>query len=367
MKPLAFADLRTALFQPQALPAWAPAQWDRAVPQARTADLLARVAGGAERAGVLAQLPAEPLRHLVGALKLAQRQAIELRNEVAHVAAALAPIGVPVVLLKGAAYSMLNLPAAQGRLVSDIDILVPRQRLADVESALMIGGWVSTHRDDYDQRYYRRWMHELPPLRHVHRGTVLDVHHAIAPLSSRWHPDAAKLLAASQPIAGDAALRALADVDLLLHSALHLYLEGELERGLRGLIDIFALLDGFQQDPTFLARLQMRADELGLQVPLAWALRYMILLLQQPVGDELRRRWPQADPARPVGAWQRCQDAMFVRGLAPPHASTSDIWSPVARAMLYLRGHLQRMPLWRLVPHLVRKAGRAWFHQRKSA
>src|SRR5690606_750198 len=114
-----------------------PTQWDRVMPQARAADLLARIASGADEAGVLARLPEAPSRHLRGALALARRQAVELRNEVAHLAQALAPIGVPVVLLKGAAYSLLDLPAAAGRLVSDVDILVPRERLADVESALM--------------------------------------------------------------------------------------------------------------------------------------------------------------------------------------------------------------------------------------
>ena len=53
------------------------------------------------------------------------------------------------------------------------------------EAALMLDGWASGHRSAYDQRYYRTWMHELPPMQHIQRGTVLDVHHAIAPLMPR--------------------------------------------------------------------------------------------------------------------------------------------------------------------------------------
>jgi hypothetical protein len=64
---------------------------------------------------------------------------------------------------------------------SDVDVLVPRDRLADVEAALMLAGWASTNPSEYDQHYYRRWMHELPPLQHIRRQTVLDVHHAILP------------------------------------------------------------------------------------------------------------------------------------------------------------------------------------------
>ena len=34
-------------------------------------------------------------------------------------------------------------------------------------------GWATTHHSPYDQRYYRTWMHELPPLRHAVRGSIL--------------------------------------------------------------------------------------------------------------------------------------------------------------------------------------------------
>ena len=71
----------------------------------------------------------------------------------------------------------------------------------EVEGALMLHGWSTTHHDAYDQRYYRKWMHELPPLKHNTRGTVLDVHHAILPVTARLKPDSRKLLAASRPIA----------------------------------------------------------------------------------------------------------------------------------------------------------------------
>ena len=76
----------------------------------------------------------------------------------------LATVDVDLVLLKGAAYLMAGLPAARGRVFSDVDILVPVARLAEVENALMLHGWSTTHHNAYDQRYYRQWMHELPPL-----------------------------------------------------------------------------------------------------------------------------------------------------------------------------------------------------------
>ncbi len=84
-------------------------------------------------------------------------------------------------MLKGAAYLVADLPSSAGRLFSDVDILVPKPRLPEVESHLTMHGWMTTHHSGYDQRYYRERMHELPPMEHVHRGTTIDVHHTILP------------------------------------------------------------------------------------------------------------------------------------------------------------------------------------------
>ena len=57
----------------------------------------------------------------------------------------------------------------------------------------MLGGWATTHHDPYDQRYYRRWMHELPPMLHIRRMTLLDVHHAIVPATADLKPSSEAL------------------------------------------------------------------------------------------------------------------------------------------------------------------------------
>jgi hypothetical protein len=82
--------------------------------------------------------------------------------------------------------------------------------LPQAESALMLDGWATTHHDPYDQRYYRRWMHELPPFQHIHRLTTLDVHHGILPDTARLRPDSGKLREAAVPAERDARVRVLA-------------------------------------------------------------------------------------------------------------------------------------------------------------
>src|SRR4029077_14434016 len=124
-------------------------------------------------------------------------------------------------LLKGAAYLMGNLPPARGRTFSDIDILVPKSSLLEVERALRAHGWASDKIDHYDDRYYRRWMHQLPPLTHVERGTTVDVHHTIVPMSARVPVDATTLLNEALVLPVDVGLAVLKPVDMVLHSAVH--------------------------------------------------------------------------------------------------------------------------------------------------
>jgi hypothetical protein len=161
-----------------------------------------------------------------------------VRWEVKCIQRALADVGVPVILLKGAAYVMAGLPPAPGRFFSDIDILVPKATLPAVEAALMLHGWATTHHNAYDQRYYRTWMHELPPMRHATRLSVIDVHHAILPETARLRPDPEKLRDAARPLDPNESVMVLAPTDMVLHSALHLFHDGEFDSGLRDLVDL---------------------------------------------------------------------------------------------------------------------------------
>lgn len=347
--------LLAALHHPTNLGELSEVQWDLLIRQGRRADVLARIGENALLHGAWDAVPPQPRRHLESAMKLAARQHVELGHEVQAIARALEPVGEPAVLLKGAAYVQAGLAAARGRMVSDVDILVPRQRLTEIESALMMAGWVQTNRDAYDQRYYRQWMHELPPLRHVKRGSVLDVHHAILPPTARLKPDSALLLVDTVAVGNDEQIRVLAKPDMVLHSAAHLFHEGELEMGLRGLVDLDALLREFGADLNFWPSLQARAQRLDLEGPLYLALRYTRLLLQTPAPEGLELELQAAAQRRGAVMRPGLQDALFLRALRPAHATASDAWTPLARAILYLRGHWLRMPPALLTWHLLRK------------
>jgi putative nucleotidyltransferase-like protein len=328
-------------------------QWETLVHAARRANLLSRVALELERRGLLPRVPAAPRAHLEAARVLADAQAAAVRREVAFVERALGECKLPVVLLKGAAYLIAGLTAARGRMFSDVDILVPAQKLGEVEARLMLHGWSSAKTSAYDQRYYRRWMHELPPLKHNSRQTVLDVHHAILPTTARLKPDSKKLLAAAVPIAVEPNRRVLAPVDMVLHSAAHLFCNEDVGNSLRDLVDLDCLLREYGSAESFWPRLTVRAGELDLKRPLYYALRYACRVLATPIPPEVIRA---AEIGRPPSWLRRLMDSLFLRTFQPE--PSSERLSSITRLSLYVRAHWLRMPPLLLAHHLTVKAFR---------
>lgn len=338
------------LLQPARAASLSEAEWDLLIRQGRHANLLARLDWlFAKDASIAA--PAWAERHLEAARRVSERQQIAVCYEIGQISQALRNLQQPVILLKGAAYVATGLPPFHGRMFSDIDFMVPKAVLERAEQGMLMGGWMSGHHDAYDQRYYRTWMHELPPLRHRRRGTVVDMHHTILPETAQLNPDAAKLIAAAVPVAGSEHVYVLAPLDMILHSATHLFHDGELENGLRDLVDLDALLRHFSTEAGFWSCLQARALELDLQRPLYYALRYAAAMLATPVPAEALAAAAQHAP-RLAGV----MDALFQRALRPDHASCDDAFTGMARWLLYVRSHHLRMPPHLLLPHLLRKA-----------
>ncbi len=329
-------------------------EWDLVIRQARRANLLAQLGIRLDEAGVGKDLPLKIRRHLESARIVAEAHRRAIAWEVERIHTALVDVGVPVVLLKGAAYVMGGLAVGAGRIFQDVDIMVPKPALPEVEAALRAHGWVTTHLDDYDQRYYRQWMHELPPMIHVRRRSVLDVHHTILPETARLRPDPAKLLRDARPVAGYSDLYMLSPADMVLHSATHLFHDGELDHGLRDLFDLDGLIRQFAEEEAFWSGLTARAAELDLTRPLYYGLRYArrIVGTPMPQGAEDGLRF-----AGPTGT-SFLMDGVFERALQPDHKSCSTALTGAARWLLYVRSHYLRMPLYLLIPHLLRKSTR---------
>jgi hypothetical protein len=339
---------------PEHLPGTSLRDWDSILRLAKRANLIGRLAEGAHHQDVMDKLPVQARTHLESARVLTSHQRQAIAWETRHIGQALESIGAPLILLKGAAYAIADLTAARGRLFGDVDVLVPKASLNQAEAALMLHGWASGHADPYDERYYRRWMHELPPMAHRKRGTVIDVHHNILPLTARNFPSADLLVDASVPVSGTD-FRVLSPCDMVIHSATHLFHEGELQNGLRDLFDLDALITEFSgRQPNFWTDLINRARLLDLAWPLHLAMRYTKSILGTEIpGDAIE----SVSNAAALGQFsQRLLDEMYLQALKPDHPLCSNYSTELARAALYLRSHYLRMPIGLLAIHLGRKS-----------
>lgn len=310
--------------------------WTSVLASARAENLLGTLAYRLEGQA----LPPKVEAILAGARADAAQAGTQALWEAEMARRALAPLGVPVILLKGTAYAAAGLPPALGRSIGDLDILVPRTRLPEVERALLVHGWEWVKEDEYDDSYYRRWMHELPPLIHKERDRMIDVHHTILPLTARRRPDAEALVEARRPL--ENGLCVLSPADMVVHAAAHLFADGDLAGGLRNLWDIDRLLRAFAAgDPDFWQHLRERAERHQMLSPVQRAGRIANDLYGTPL-PESWRVWDSADP------------------LFKARLLARDGWGratrPALRFGFYVRSHALRMPPLMLARHLWTKA-----------
>lgn len=316
--------------------------------------LLGRLAVAAEQSAVTDRLPRVVADQLRSARVAAAARARAALWELDRVAYALrARPGIPLVALKGAGYLLAGLPVAAGRSFADVDLLVPEDDLATVESTLRGSGWVSAELTPYDERYYRRWTHELPPLMHVERSLEVDVHHGILMPTARLKPSPALLFAASRSVPGSR-FRVLAPADQVLHAMAHLFYGSEMDAALRELLDIDGQLRHFAADgPGFWDGFWPRAEALGLGLPAYYGLRYSSRLLGTPVPPGVLEASRDAAPSAVI---VRLMDGIVPRVLLSQPLDARKVSDSLARGAAYLRSHWVKMPPLLLARHLSYKA-----------
>lgn len=316
--------LARALRLPQNTAAFGAAEWTALLAMARAEQVIGTLAD--RLSGV--NVPLTVRRLLEDARMSAEQGRVAASWEAEMARRVLTPLGVRTVLLKGTAFVAGDLAAGRGRSIGDLDILVPRGSLDQVEAALLGAGWEWVKPDPYDDAYYRRWMHELPPLIHRERDRMIDVHHTILPLTARITPDAGAMLGAAVEVSPG--LWTLAWRDMLVHAAAHLFADGDLAGGMRNLWDVHCLVAQFGTHG-----LAERAAQHGLAAETARALRLAAALY----GD---------------GAKLDAFDRACLR-----RVTARDGWGratrPVTRQGFYVRSHALRMPPAMLARHLWTK------------
>ncbi|RMF67958.1 MAG: hypothetical protein D6740_11225 [Alphaproteobacteria bacterium] len=345
------SSLLAVLLAPRRFLALPPAEQGLLIQRARRQAMAGRLAAGLREAGVWGELDAVARAALAGIERRQRYRAGLIRRELDILARDFLPLmDVPVVALKGAAYLIRGLKAARGRVAADVDLLVP-EAAVDRASALLaeLGYEVARDKDNpYDRRYYRLYMHEIAPRRHPVRDVELDLHFRLLPRTHR-HAFAMEPIWERVQLLTGTPYYGLADVDLFIHAAIHFLIDGEGREATRRLVELHDLLALWPDRETARAAIMPRARELKLAAVIEAAFA-LVEELAGAVHDGSRRR--VSAPLRLARhALRRVQEEE--EGGRP---------APAARWLLWLRGHLLRMPFPLLLRHLATK----WWRRRRA-
>lgn len=330
--------------------------WDGVVRVARSTRLLAPLGARLAAHGALERIPPPVRAHIDSEQALVAHRAQMARRLLGELGRLLGGRGFPVVVLKGGAYLLQDLACARGRLFSDVDLLVPRAHLDAVEHLLREAGWrFGESLDDYDERYYREWSHELPPLEHPAHPLQLDLHHSILPPVGRVRVDDEALFAASMPVEGTP-FRVLLPADQVLHACAHVFQDSDLAGMLRDLVDVDALLREHGARAGFWEELIVRARLHGLGRALWYGLDFGVAFFATPVPREALQSLAFAAPGPVVRATMSRLGRLALLPESPDRLPS--FAKRGARQLLFLRYLLLRFPLRLLVLHAAYKGAR---------
>jgi len=345
--------IKQLLICPWLVSTWSEKHWESLISQCYATSLMARVNWVLKKNNLTHHIPQTLAWHFAAANKAYDAHLHDVNREIDCINKALAPIDIKPVYLKGAAYIVTEENASHGRIFSDIDIYVPKNKINACEQILLWSGWVGSNKDDYDEKYYREWMHEIPPLINIETGATLDIHHNLSPVISRIKINANILEKQIEP-GKKANTYVLSPEDRLLHSAIHLLTGEEFYKSFRDLTDLdFMLREYSNKDKEFWEKLISRAREMGVGRVLYYCFRYCSRILHTPIPASSFAAIKESGPHRlllPI------MDSLFYRTLNPSHTSFKDNLYGVSCFCLFLRSHWLKMPLKILIPHLLKKA-----------
>lgn len=320
--------------------------WNELFREARISNLGGRLAADADALGVVENLPLK-VQDLFKSFRYRSASSMRMITwEMNRVKRALRSGDEKVILLKGAAYIDRKLKCTRGRVSVDLDILVAKNRLDWAEEQFLAAGWQHHLENDYDQKFYREYSHELPPMVHPDRQISIDVHHSILPVTSRVYLDMSKMI--NDAMTASEGFYTFSNVDMFLHSVVHLWQDGEVRSSLRNLLEQHDMLGEFGADPKFWQKLVPRAEELGFTRALYYALRYTRMIMGTDIPGHVLADINRYRPnvlARALMDW-------MVPGVISPTKGARGLSRWLSMNGLYIRSHWLRMPPMLLCKHL---------------
>ncbi len=325
-------------------------EWEYIIALLRESNLLASCYYRLKNENNLELLPPFALKHMTSAVKYSQRQALQVNYECEEISKILASADISAVFLKGASYTLRKSQNSMGRIYSDIDVLVDFAQLHLAENTLSEHGWKTKDVNEYDDRYYREWSHEIPPMFNIYRATVLDLHHNIAPPISGKSVDTTLLLEGC--ITLDSGLKVLSICSTIIHSAVHLMCDEELNHGYRDLLDICTLIRQ-HADETFWQSLINKAHQLNYAKELYIVLSLCKKLKGLTVSNSLLE---QLQAAKSRLLLDFLIKHVYLDAIQPQLSNKVSFKQSTAQLICLILGHINKMPVRILLPHLLNKS-----------
>lgn len=269
---------------------------------------------------------AEFLAALAEAFRASAVRSLRMEGELKRVLAGLAAADVPCLLLKGVALGRLVYPSPAERPVSDLDLLVPRERLTQA-AAVLTGLGYRLHSPSPQGRLgqsFYRYRAELPAVGTLleNQGLLVELHWSLAELPYYMDRiDMAEVWENAGPLDGRRttvrdSLQAPDPAVLLLHACAHLALHHSRDLRLIWLVD----LDRLARSDLDWERVIALAERWGLGHPamtclsaarrwlgtplLSAVLDSLAALAEDPVG---RAMWGLGDETLPGRWWRRAR------------------------------------------------------------
>lgn len=327
--------------------------WTDLLQQARSLGLTAQLKALFERHSMLDELPGTVQKHCAWGWRYYQKQRASLFYELMQLEPALAQTNYPCLLLKGAAYQALGLAVSEGRLYSDIDLLVSRSQLADCKAKLFFAGFFEPAMSAYDKHFYLELSHENPPLYHVKRGTALDLHFALFPLAGHKNLATEQVFASASPLEGSC-FQVPSLSYLYIHAAIHFFWQEERHKLIKDLIDLDLLYTQLAEKQ-LLQQLLNDSEQFGALEPVVNTLLLVEKLFNRKLPAEIASQLVNSHERRDLAR------ALLLRQLQTGTIAT------LAGALWYLRGYRHKMHWRALLRHVWVKSSLMLRQRRQSA
>lgn len=327
------------------------------VNEARQQSMLASVWSICQQHELWHLVAPEAQRHFFSGKVYADKQHLTCFNELRELCPALQGFQDDILFVKGIAYKLRGLNMAQGRLFSDLDLLVSKSNFMPCVEFLKTIGFLEAEQTDYDRHYYLNWSHQYPPLFHYLRGSSIDLHHAIIPVTAKTHIDVQDYILQAQDI-GLHNVKLPSDSYLFIHAAVHLFLQEETHKLVKDLCELNELGRELLIDEHCMAQLWQAAEKSKVSRVIYTAASVLSQLFEQAWSKQLLNVAPKnAQPSTIKLRWNHWVIGKLIGNTNLTHRLAYISW--------YIRGHIHKMGLVRLAYHTVVKSYLTWQMQRK--